>query len=68
MSEVFSTRLRAVRSKELDSLLAGINKLAFKVEIKGNPVRQKGKWYLFFVIPDHIEDKKFPLIVDLDLD
>jgi hypothetical protein len=63
-----STRLRVIRSKELALLLAGINNLSYKIEIKGGPVKDKGKWHVFFVLPDQENPlfKKIPLIMDID--
>ena len=62
-----STRLRAVTSKELDALLAWVNTLGFKIEIKGAPMKVDKQWKLFFVLPD-IENpafKEFPLVMEL---
>jgi len=63
-----STRLRAATSKDLESLLSWLNKLPFKVEIKGNPVFKDKKWYLFFVLPESFNPQidKIPLTLDLD--
>ena len=53
MSDI--TRLRYVRSKDIDKILAYPNSLlGYKIEIKGNPVFVKGKWYLFFILPENI--------------
>jgi len=54
MSKVLNTRLRWVRSKKLDELILWVNRLPYKVEIKGNPVKDGKKWVLFYIIPDDI--------------
>ena len=49
------TRLRYVRSKNPDSILEYVNKLlGYKIEIKGNPIFVKGKWYVWFVLPEEL--------------
>jgi len=62
-----STRLRAVSSKQLEDLLFWVDSLPFKIEIKGNPLRENGKWHLFFVLPESDSSlfKNMPLIIEL---
>lgn len=50
-----NTRLRYVFSKDPEALVEWLNAIPFKVEIKGNPVVVKNKFYLFFVLPDDVE-------------
>lgn len=48
------TRLRYVRSKDPEKILEYVNSmLAYKIEIKGSPSFVKGKWYLWFVLPEN---------------
>lgn len=61
-----STRLRFVSSKDIDNLLGWVNSLPYKIEIKGNPVLNKSKWFLFFVIPEDLELKEEVLGTDID--
>jgi len=47
------TQLRYACSKDPQKLVDYTNKfLSYKIEIKGNPVYVKGKWYLWFNLPD----------------
>jgi len=47
------TKLRYVCSKDPNKLINYTNKLLpYKIEIKGNPILNKGKWYLWFNLPD----------------
>lgn len=50
--ELKSTRLRYMRASDLDVLMAAVEGLPFKVEIKGQPVKDGKKWVLFFVLPE----------------
>jgi len=53
MSDV--TKLRYVKSVDPDKLVEYTNKLlAYKIEIKGNPIFVKGSWYLWFNLPDKL--------------
>ncbi len=63
MKESTSTQLRVVYSKDLDLLLTWVNSLPYKIEIKGNPLLNKGKFHLFYVIPDGVKE-----IIGGDLD
>jgi hypothetical protein len=48
-----NTRLRYISSKNPEKILEYLNSLiAYKVEVKGNPTFVKGKWYLWFVLPE----------------
>lgn len=47
-----NTRLRYVRSKDPDKIVEFINALGFKVEIKGNVLFAKNKFYLWFIPQD----------------
>ena len=50
-----NTQLRYVRSKNADSIIEYTGKLVpYKVEIKGNPTFVKGKWYLWFILPEDL--------------
>jgi len=56
------TRLRFIKSKDPDRLVEYLSViLPYKIEIKGNPVFSKGKWYLWFVLPenDKLEEAAF---------
>ncbi len=51
--EIINTRLRYIKTKNPDKIIEYLNKiLTYKVEIKGNPIFSKGKWYLYFVLPE----------------
>jgi hypothetical protein len=44
-----------VKSKNPETILEYANKLlGYKIEIKGNPVHVKGKWFLWFVLPEEL--------------
>lgn len=62
-----STRLRFVASKDLGLITRWVESLPFKIEIKGNPVKDKGKWYLFFNLPEE-ENPTFKKLITGDLD
>lgn len=55
------TRLRYICSKNPDNLVLYVNKLiGYKIEIKGNPTYAKGKWFLWFNLPDDLlKENKF---------
>ena len=54
MGKISVTRLRYVSSKDPEIILAYLNKLlGYKVEIKGNPTFVKGKWFVWFVLPEN---------------
>lgn len=38
----------------------------FKVEIKGNPVKDGSRWVLFFILPDGVKLNKDVLEIKLD--
>lgn len=68
MSDIQVTRLRYIRSKNPDSILEYVNKLiGYKIEIKGSPVFAQGKWYLWFILPDHLQIGKESIFGDIDL-
>lgn len=50
-----STRLSWLASKDIKKLCLAVQLLPFKIEIKGNPVKDGNLWYLFFIPPDHIK-------------
>ena len=52
MPQVRSTRLRYIKASSLDVLSSAVDGLPFKVEIKGNPVKDGRAWVIWFVIPD----------------
>lgn len=70
MSEIKFTRLRVVQSKDLELLLAWVNKRPYKIEIK--QIIDNGKIdslkKIYFVPPEnnnpHI--KSMPLVINLD--
>lgn len=47
-----TTRLRYVSAKSLDEVMAFVSSLKFKIEIKGQPMKQGSRWFLFFVLPE----------------
>lgn len=49
---IVSTRLRFISSKSAKELALAVSKLRFKVEIKGGPIKDGKRWYIFFVIPE----------------
>jgi len=53
---VKSTRLRYISTSSAVELSAAVNAFPFKVEIKGGPVYDGKRWYLWFVIPDHVKE------------
>lgn len=58
-ANIKSTRLRYVSAKTAHEVSQIIDRLPFKVEIKGGPVFAQKRWFIFFVIPE---------IVGLDFD
>lgn len=46
------TRLRYIRTSSIDDLVIAVASLPFRVELKGNPVKDDGKWVIFFVLPE----------------
>ncbi len=52
MKESISTQLRYISAKDPKIILAWVNHLPYKIEIKGAPIFAKGRWYLYFVMPD----------------
>lgn len=52
MAEIRSTRLRFFSSKTPEALVAAVDSLQFKVEIKGGPAHDGKRWVLFFVLPE----------------
>ena len=57
------TRLRYFSSKNPDDIVEIVNSLPHKIEIKGTPVYDGKKFYLFYIQPDNIKDL---FIGDLD--
>jgi len=47
-----NTRIRYISSKSIDDIMAFVNGLPYKVEIKGNPVPKGNKWFLFYILPE----------------
>jgi len=68
MSEIISTRLRFICSKDAERIALYTNSLGYKVEIKGNPIlnSKDKKWYLWFIIPDSVESRTEAISGDLD--
>lgn len=54
---VSSTRLRFISAKAAADLSVAVSSLPFKVEIKGAPVFDGTKWFLWFIIPDEVDSK-----------
>lgn len=50
--EIKTTRLRWVSAKSPDDIVLFLDSLRYKVEIKGGPVRDKNRWFLWFVLPE----------------
>ena len=64
MSEIISTRLRSMSSKDLSDLMSAINMLPYKVEIKTIVACPWDKrWYVTFVVPDSVSDMQ--MLVEL---
>lgn len=61
-----ATLLRYIKSKDPDLLTMAVGALPFKVEIKGSPVKDKGKWILFFTLDE--EDPKALRFENTELD
>lgn len=53
-----STQLRSLIAKDVETLELAINRLQFKVELKGSPSPHPDGdgWVVWFVIPDEIKD------------
>jgi len=48
-----TTKLRYVSSKDPEKIVDYVNiGISYKIEIKGNPTYSKGKWYLWFNLPE----------------
>lgn len=65
MSDKTSTRLRSIKSKDLEGIMAFVESLPHKIEHKHGPEKVGPIWYLFFTIPDNASEK-VPFITDLD--
>lgn len=50
-----STKLRYIASKSPERLVEYVNTIPYKIEIKGNAIFVKNKWFLWFNLPDHLE-------------
>lgn len=48
------TQLRYIRASDPDTLVARVSSLPYKVEIKGNPVKDSKGWIMFYVVADHM--------------
>ena len=55
-----NTRLRYVASKDVNRIVEYVNRLPYRVEIKGCPVFSNKKWTLFFILPDDTTLKEKP--------
>jgi len=64
--EINSTRIRYISSKDVDEIIGFVNRLPFKIEIKGNPVLKGSKWFLFFILPEN-EGLKDYVFEDIDI-
>jgi hypothetical protein len=53
-----STRLRFIKAKTAAELSAAVSALPTKVEIKGNPIYHGKFWFVWFVIPDSVNEFK----------
>lgn len=49
---IITTRLRHISASTPIELENALDALPFKVEIKGGPILLKGRWIVFFVIPE----------------
>ena len=47
-----TTRLRYLAADTPDEIVAALDQLQFKVEIKGAPIKDGKGWILYFVIPE----------------
>lgn len=61
MTEGRSTKLRYIMAASPDEIVLAVERLPFKVEIKGQPLQIKKDWILFFTIQDNIEFKSLNL-------
>jgi hypothetical protein len=57
--------LRFISSKDVEKLIAYVNGLPYRIEIKGAPIFAEGKWVLFFIPPDE-DQMKEAVFGDLD--
>jgi hypothetical protein len=48
-----STRLRYISARTAGALSLAVSSLPFKVEIKGPPVFNNGRWFVWFVLPEN---------------
>lgn len=53
-----TTRLRFVSSKDPKALIQFLDSLGVRVEVKGNPVFNGKKWFLWFIPSDKGADVK----------
>lgn len=64
MTEIISTRLRSISSKNIVDIMAAIDSLPYKVEIKTiTACPFDKKWYAVFVIPDEVPEMN--LVIEL---
>ena len=61
-----STQIMSVESKSKLKLMQWVQSQDFKVEIKGNPVKDGSRWVLFFILPDGVKLNKEVLEIKLD--
>lgn len=68
MAKIDSTRLRVIISRDIELLLAFIDGLPYKIEIKGGPVIKQKQWHVFYVLPDEENPAlaRVPLLINLD--
>lgn len=52
-----STKLRYIKSKNIETISHYVNMLPYRIEIKGNPIFVSKKWVLWFVIGDNVENE-----------
>lgn len=62
MTEQRSTRLRYIIASNPDDLIQAVERLLFKVEIKGSPIPYKKGWILWFTIQDNAEMQSINLM------
>lgn len=53
-----NTRIRFVRSKEIEKIISYVNGLPYRIEIKGGIQFNGKKYFLSFILPDEISLKE----------
>lgn len=61
MAKVNHTKLRFIAAADPKIVTAAVEKLPFKIEIKGAPVLNGQIWYLWFTIQDEVTFKSLIL-------